>query len=186
MRLATTSLARTSDLRCSCSVVMQTARSITLLMMLSLVSLFATTQSVAAQAKASAAPAAEHVSEDALHQQGEQLRAAIDEAFLQLRASKSLKESVHDANDVTAIVVTYIPVGMSLADADAIVKATGWKIEPSRQGRIIARTRMRDRLFDAKHALAVEIVPEASDGFSVVKTVSASIYLVYLPNANKR
>ncbi len=121
-----------------------------------------------------------------MHQRAEQLRAAIDEVFLQLQASKSLKRSIHDGNDVTAIVVTYIPVGMSFDDAEATLKATGWKIEPSRQGQIIARARMRDRLFDAKHALAVEVVPEASDGFSVVKAVSATIYLVYLPNANNR
>jgi hypothetical protein len=45
---------------------------------------------------------------------------------------------------------------------------------------------MRDGLFDRKHALAVEVVPETADGFSVVKAVSATIYLVYLPNANNR
>jgi len=163
----------------------QTAKSITLTM-LSLVSLSATTQSVADQANANAGPVIEHGSEDALHQRAERLRGAIDDVFLQLRASKSLKESIHDGNDVTAIVVTYIPVGMSFDDAEAIVKATGWKIEPSRQGHIIARARMRDRLFDAKHALTVEVVPETSDGFSVVKAVSATIYLVYLPNANNR
>jgi hypothetical protein len=164
---------------------MQTARSITLLMMLSLVSLCAPTRSVAAQAKANAGAATEHVSEDALHQRAEQLRGAIDEVFLQLRASKSLKESIHDGNDVTAIVVTYIPVGMSFDDAEAIVRATGWKIEPSRQGHIIARARMRDRLFDARHALTIEVVPENSDGFSVVKTVSATIYLAYLPQCKQ-
>jgi hypothetical protein len=162
-----------------------TAKAILLLMTLAL---FATTQSVAEQAKitANAAPATERVSEAALKQRADQLRAAIDQIFLQLRASKSLKESIHDGNDVTAIVVTYIPVGMSFDEAEVIVKATGWKIEPSRQGHIIARTRMRDGLFDRKHALAVEVVPETADGFSVVKAVSAAIYLVYLPNANNR
>jgi hypothetical protein len=164
----------------------QKAKSITLLMMMSVVSFFATTQSVADQASANAGPAAEHVSEDTLHQRAEQLRGAIDEVFLQLRASRSLKESIHDGNDVTAIVVTYIPAGMSFDDAEVIIKATGWKIEPSRQGHLIARARMRDRLFDAKHALAVEVVPETSDGFSVVKAVSATIYLAYVPNANNR
>jgi hypothetical protein len=162
-----------------------TAKAILLLMSMAL---FATTQSVAKQAKATAnaAPATERASEAALKQRAEQLRAAIDQIFLQLRASKSLKESIHDGNDVTPIVVTYVPVGMSFEDAEVIVKATGWKIEPSRQGHISARTRMRDGLFDRKHALAVEVVPETADGFSVVKAVSATIYLVYLPNANNR
>lgn len=123
---------------------------------------------------------------DELSQRGLQLRADIDAVYVKLRASKSLKNTVRDGNDVTAIVLKYIPIGMRFDYAEAILRAAGCKIGPPQQGQVVARTRMKDRLLDLKHALSVELTPPTPGDFSVVHNVAATIYLQYVPNASNR
>ncbi|MGO9635765.1 MAG: hypothetical protein ACLPX1_18005 [Steroidobacteraceae bacterium] len=118
-------------------------------------------------------------------QRGAQLRADIDAAYKKLRASKSLKDTVHDGNDVTAIVLKYIPLGISFDDAEAILEAAGCTVGPPIQGHISARTLMADRLLALKHAFAVDLAPRVPGDFSVVDNVRATIYLDYVPNADR-
>lgn len=127
-----------------------------------------------------------HVTADVLQQRGAQLRMEIDAAYKQLRASKSLKNTVNDGNDVTEIVLKYIPLGMPLDDAQAILRETGCKVESPRQGQVVARIRMRDGVLDLKHTLAVELAGPALGDVGGVRNVSATIYLAYVPNANNR
>jgi hypothetical protein len=127
----------------------------------------------------------EPMTQDALKQQGAQLRADIDATYKQLRASKSLKNTVNDGNDVTAIVLKYIPLGMPFDKAEAILRAAGCTIGPQ-QGHIVARTHMRDGFFQSKHGFAAELVPQTPGNFNVVHDISARIYLEYVPNANNR
>jgi len=136
-------------------------------------------------AQAPAGPSG-HIAADALQQRGAQLRLGIDAVYKQLRASKSLKNTVNDGNDVTEFVLKYIPLGMPLDDAQVILRAAGCEIEAPRQGQLVARTRMRDGVLDLKHTLAIELAAPAPGDFAVVRNVSATIYLAYVPNANNR
>lgn len=136
-------------------------------------------------AEASTAPT-ERATADELSQRGIRLRAEIDAVYVELRVSKSLNNTVHDGNDVTAIVLNYIPVGMRFDDAEAILRAAGCKIGSPQQGRLVARARMKDKLLDLKHTLSVELTPSTSGDYDVVHDVTAKIYLQYVPNANNR
>ncbi len=120
-----------------------------------------------------------------LKQRGAQLRADIDLTYKQLRASKSLKNTVHDGNDVTAIVLQYIPIGTPFDDAEAIFRAAGCTFG-LQQGHIVARTHMRDGFFQSKHAFAADLVPQTQGNLPLVHEIYARIYLEYLPNANNR
>jgi hypothetical protein len=60
------------------------------------------------------------------------------------------------------------------------------KMEPPRQGHLIARIRMKDGVLDLKHTLAVELAGAAPSDVGVVRNVSATIYLAYVRNANGR
>jgi hypothetical protein len=139
-----------------------------------------------ARSYAAPAPPNEPISADALSQRGMQLRAEIDATYKQLRASKTLANAVNEANDVTAIVLKYIPPGISFDDAEAILRASGCTIGPPQQGHIFARSHMKDRFFDLKHSFAVELIPQVPGDFQVVRRVSARIYLEYVPNADRR
>jgi hypothetical protein len=125
-------------------------------------------------------------SEDVLRQKGAQLRAQIDATYRQLRASKTLKNTVNDGNDVTAIVLNYIPRGTTFEVAEAILRATGCTIGQPEHGHIFARAHMRDGFLRMKHAFAVELVPRSPGDFSTVSDIRASIYLEYVANANSR
>jgi hypothetical protein len=127
-----------------------------------------------------------HMAADALQQRGAQLSVEIDAVYKQLRASKSLKNTVNDGNDVSDIVLKYISLGMPLDDAEAILRAAGGKMEPTRQGHLVARIRMRDGFLDLKHTLAIELAGPAPGDLDVIRNVTATIYLAYVPNANNR
>lgn len=65
---------------------------------------------------------------DLLEQRGKQLRSAIEQAYKKLVDARSLKPM--GGNDITEVVVQYIPVGTSFDDAESILRSAGFKVEP--------------------------------------------------------
>jgi hypothetical protein len=141
-----------------------------------------------AKSYAESAPAqTEQITADALKHRGEQLHAEIDATYKQLRASNSLRNSLQGGNDVTAIALKYIPIGIGFADAEAILRAAGCTIVRSKQGHVSARSNLTGGFFDLYgHAFTVDLVPHAAGDFSVVAEVRANIFAKYVPNADKR
>jgi len=134
-----------------------------------------------------AAPQTEQITADALKHRGAQLQAEINATYKQLRASNSIRNSIEGGNDVTAIALKYIPVGIAFADAEAILRAAGCTIVHSKQGHVAARSNLAGGFFDLYgHAFAVDLVPRAPGDFSVVAEVRANIFAKYVPNADRR
>jgi hypothetical protein len=138
-------------------------------------------------ATGAAAPRNEPVTADELKQRGEQLRAEIDETYKRLRASNSVKTSLRGGNDVSAIVLKYIPTCTSLEDARAILRAAGYMVGPSQQGHMVSRTSLRGGLFEFYgYQLSVDITPQPTADFSTVSEISAIIFARYVANADRR
>jgi hypothetical protein len=126
----------------------------------------------------------EQLAAQAVKQRGKQLRAELDRAYRQLRASNSLARIRKGSNDVTAIVVKYIPPGISFDDAEAILRAAGCKIEqntpPMAEGYIFVSTPLGGGLLDPLgHALAIKLIPRTPGDFSVVGEVTAAIFATW-------
>ncbi len=123
--------------------------------------------------------AADAAAPDPLTQRGWQLRAEIDATYQQLRASKTLTHRVDQTNDVTAVVVKYLPAGTSFDEAAAILSAAGCRIGVDAQGHGYATLPMRDGLLQVKHTLAVSLIPRSPNDYSIVGEVSGMIYEQY-------
>jgi hypothetical protein len=133
------------------------------------------------------APRNEPMTEDEVKLRGEQLRAGINATYKLLRASNSLRTALRGGNDVTAIVLKYIPAGTSLKDARAILQAAGYMVGPLQQGHVVSRTILRGGLFEFYGCeLSVDIAPQATGDFSTVSEVRAIIFARYVPNADRR
>jgi len=128
-----------------------------------------------------AAAQGEAMSAETLKQRGVQLHAEIDATYQQLRASKTLSDRVRQGNDVTDVVGKYIPVGIGLDEAQAILRAAGCSVGTSHEGHLVGRSAMNDRMLDIKHTLEVDLAPQASNGTSVVSEVHATIFTKYVP-----
>jgi hypothetical protein len=134
-----------------------------------------------------AAPRNEPTTADALKQRGEQLGAEIDATYRRLRASNSVRTSLRGGNDVSAIVLKYIPADTSLQDARAILRAAGYMVDPVQQGHLVSRTSLRGGLFELYgYQLSVDIAPQATGDLRTVGEVSAIIFARYVPNADRR
>jgi|SRR5271166_5129793 len=132
-----------------------------------------------------AAAQAEPMSAESLNQRGAQLRAAIDATYQQLRASKTLSNRVKQGNDVTDVVGKYIPIGIRIDEAQAILRAAGCIVGISQAGHLFGRSAMNDRMLDIKHTFAVDLAQRATDDNSVVSEVHATIFTKYVPKELK-
>jgi hypothetical protein len=130
------------------------------------------------EAASAAAPAAP-VAADPLTQRGWRLRAEIDATYQDLRASKTLTHRVDQSNDVTPVVLKYIPVGTSFDEAAAILRAAGCVIGVTAQGHGYATLPMKDGLLQVKHTFAIDLVPRTANDFSIIGEVSGNIYENY-------
>lgn len=125
------------------------------------------------------------VSADALLQLGRRLRAEIDAAYAQMKESKTLSNIVRQGNDVTPIVLKYIPVGIAFDDAKAILRSAGCVIPPLEQGHVFGRSAMKDGMLEVKHTFAVELTPRTPGDFSVVGAVRGTIFTKYVVHDRK-
>jgi|ERR1022692_971796 hypothetical protein len=128
---------------------------------------------------------AEPMSAETLKQRGAQLRAEIDATYQQLRASKTLSNTVRQGNDVTDVVGKYIPVGIRFDEAQAILRAAGCIVGISHEGHLFGRSAMNDKLLDIKHTFEVDLAPRATNGISVVGELHATIFTKYVPRDRK-
>jgi hypothetical protein len=73
----------------------------------------------------------EHVRSSNDHdKRGKELRHAIDDAYTALSRSNSIKSLGNGSNLITDVVLTYVPIGTSFDDAEAILRAAGFKVGP--------------------------------------------------------
>lgn len=123
---------------------------------------------------------------DSLGQRGKQLRAAIEQTYKELVDAKALNP--RGGNDITEIVVRYIPVGMTFDDAEQILRNAGFKVEPRPSANPPGSLPWRYDVigiidsFDSKRFLSnvrvwVHLIPQAPGDYDKVSKVSASVTL---------
>jgi hypothetical protein len=139
---------------------------------------------VVAPSPAPAAAPARPVPADPLIQRGWRLRAEIDATYQQLRATKTLTRRVDQPNDVTALVLKYIPAGTSFDNAAAILRAANCEIGVNAQGHGYATLPMKDGLLQQKHTLKIELVPRTANEFTVIGDVRGFVVLNYRYNSD--
>src|SRR5207249_9735577 len=64
-----------------------------------------------------------------LEQRGKQLRAEIEAAYKQLKSAKKLRTGIK-GNDITELVLKYVPIGTSFDDAENILRFAGFTVHP--------------------------------------------------------
>jgi len=132
------------------------------------------------------APRAEQMTADALRQRAEKLHAEIDATYERLRASNSIKIYIKGGNDVTAIVLKYIPIGISFDDAEAILRTAGYMVGHSEDGHVFSRATLGGGLLELYSGqFDVDLAPQAPDDVRVVSAVSALIFARYVPNTGR-
>lgn len=117
--------------------------------------------------------------DDPLTQRGWRLRAEIDATYQELRATNTLTHRVDQPNDVTPVVLKYIPVGTTFDEAAAILRAAGCSIGVDAQGHGYGTLAMKDGLLQVKHTLAINLVPQTPHEFSVIGEVNGIIFEKY-------
>lgn len=68
------------------------------------------------------------LSAEALQQRGHDLRRDIIAAYKRLRAAGMLQGAHRNNPDLTPMLLKYIPLGLSLNDAEAILRAAGFRV----------------------------------------------------------
>jgi hypothetical protein len=138
----------------------------------------------AAPSAQSVPAATQPIPADPLMQRGWRLRAEIDATYQELRATKTLTHRVDQPNDVTPLVLKYIPVGTSFDEAAAILRAANCEIGVDAQGHGYATLPMKDGLLQQKHTLKVELVPRTTNEFTVIGDVRGFVILNYRYNTD--
>jgi hypothetical protein len=135
----------------------------------------------------STAPAAHHDTSD-YARTGKQLRREIKEIYASLKRTHALG-SPTKGNDVTDVVLKYIPVGTSFDAAEAILRGGGFQVGPRPadipnpwrplypQEPQLAKLHLEGWL--TPHYLSVSLVPRANGDYSVVTRVHAAIVMAY-------
>jgi hypothetical protein len=104
-----------------------------------------------------------------LGQRGGQLREDVTGTFKQLRKSRALRYAVEGGNDVTPVVLRYIPLGTRMPDAIAILNGAGYALEVAPDGQLYARSSLGGDFPNFKPS-GLEIVLAATD-----ETMSATV-----------
>lgn len=127
--------------------------------------------------------------ESDLELQGKQLRSEIDSTYKKLTDSNLIKNSGMGRNFITDIVSKYIRVGMSFDDAETILRAAGFTIQPRIPNRYLSDVEKYDeRAVIEQYAptpfgktiVSVSLRPRGPDDYSVVQNVSAEITRIFL------
>ena len=66
---------------------------------------------------------------------GKQLRKEIDETYKRMDDTHQIKSPFNGQNFITDVVIKYIPIGTSFDEAEAILRAAGFKVGP-REGHV--------------------------------------------------
>jgi hypothetical protein len=90
-------------------------------------------------------------------QRGAQLQADIVATYRQLRQNAALRFAPQGGNDVTPMVLRYIPLGATMDDARAILRAAGYSLTIAPDGALYARANLGGE-FPSFKASGLEIV----------------------------
>jgi hypothetical protein len=124
----------------------------------------------------------------ALAAQGKELRAAIDAAYQKLDNARAIKNSGMGRNFITDTVVKYIPPGTPFDDAEEILRAAGFTIQPRIPNRFLpppekfdARATIENYVptFFGKTSVDVSLRPRGENDYSVVQSLEAEISRVF-------
>jgi hypothetical protein len=117
-----------------------------------------------------------------LAQRGKQLRKAIDEVYEKLADAKTLKSMGNGRNIITDVVIKYIPIGISFDDAEAILRAAGFKVGPRGRNPIFHDLYEVDAVIDqyvptlfGNTSIDVSLEPTSSNDWHTVKNITAEI-----------
>jgi hypothetical protein len=131
-----------------------------------------------------------------LEQRGKQLRMAIDKKYKELHDANAI--SMRHVNDITPLVLQYVPIGTSFDDADKILRAAGFGVAPHPVlhpvlkfpdgaeydvlGRINPYTNpyIESGLIPTGTSLDIDLTPPSPTDYSKVSRVSAA-FTIYLP-----
>jgi hypothetical protein len=129
-----------------------------------------------------------------LEVRGKQLRAAIDQTYRKMSEAHELVGPTGH-NDISFVIIQYIPLGTSFDDAERILKAAGFKIEP-RPGphppRVVFNSEIDAMRFDevasidpydtslyvSKTVISVNLTPQAPMDYSKISKIYAGIYVM--------
>jgi hypothetical protein len=92
-----------------------------------------------------------------LSQRGARLQADITTTYRELRQNRALRFAPQGGNDVTPVVLKYLPLGATLDDAIAILRAAGYYLTTAPDGALYARANLGGEFPDFK-ASGLEIV----------------------------
>ena len=124
---------------------------------------------------------------DELELRGKQLRKAIDEEYKRRDEANELKRGM---NDITAVVIKYISIGTSFDDAEAILRAAGFKVGEHSQERWFPKDGTLLYASDAtidhykiplpvgNTSIDVFLVPNNKDDWSTVRYLEAGIGII--------
>jgi hypothetical protein len=117
-----------------------------------------------------------------LEQRGKLLRKVIDETYKQLADAKAIKSMGNGRNFITDVVVKYIPVGTPFDDAEAILRAAGFKVGPRGQNPVFHDLYEVMAVIDyyvptlfGKTSIDVSLEPASSNNWNTVKNIKAEI-----------
>ena len=126
------------------------------------------------------------VEADQLKSQGQKLRTEIDETYKNLKAKNALKTSPQ-GSDISAILLKYISVGSTFDNAEAILKAAGFKIDarpgPHPPGNrpdkndVGARIDPYETAFMQKVSVWVSLAPKTPGDYSSIAKISGAIFV---------
>jgi hypothetical protein len=122
------------------------------------------------------------ITSDVLEQRGKQLHSAIKQTYKQLLDTRSLKPS----NDITEVVVRYIPIGTSFDEAEQMLRNSGFRVEhrpsanppstfPWRYDVIAVIDSFDWTAFPSKVSVSVNLSPKAPGNYDKVSGIHAVI-----------
>lgn len=128
-----------------------------------------------------------------LKQIGKELRKAIDEEYDRLADADELKIMGQGRNCITDVVVKYIPIGTSFDDAEAILRAAGFKVGKRYLEPLLFRKNGTSSIGSyseidnykllplfANTSINVFLEPKSKNDWSTVQNLEATIAIIYL------
>jgi hypothetical protein len=111
----------------------------------------------------------------ALSQRGARLQADVTATYRELRQNQALRFAPQGGNDVTPIVLKYIPLGASVDDAITVLHAAGYLLTATPDGALYARANLGGEFPNFK-ASGLEIVLRSADNARTVTQLHAEIF----------
>ena len=119
-----------------------------------------------------------------LELRGKQLRAEIDSAYKKLSDARAIKNQGMGRNFITDVVIKYIPVGTSFDDAETILRAAGFTIQPRLPNPYLSDAEKYDERATidqyvptpfGKTSVDISLRPRGPDDYSTVQNITAEI-----------